>query len=135
MSKHAPDFTDPINLQVMWNRLIFIADQADNVLGRTAFSPIVRENHDYVTVLLDSRGRGRAQCTWWIPVFCTPRPVAAQKYSLPKFPAETLREGDVLATNDPEIGTGHLPDVTMITPIFKKGKVVAYAGSIRPTAD
>src|SRR6266480_2282963 len=96
MSKNTPDFNDPINLQVMWNRLIFIADQADNVLGRTAFSPIVRENHDYVTVLLDSRGRALAQCTWSIPVFITSLPVAAQKYFLPKFPAETLREGDVL---------------------------------------
>lgn len=135
MSMNAADFNDPINLQVMWNRLIFIADQADIVLGRTAFSPIVRENHDYVTVLLDSRGRALAQCTWSIPVFITSLPVAAQKYFLPKFPAETLQEGDVLATNDPEIGTGHLPDVTMITPIFKNGKVVAYAGSIAHLPD
>ncbi len=135
MSVNAADFNDPINLQVMWNRLIFIADQADIVLGRTAFSPIVRENHDYVTVLLDSRGRALAQCTWSIPVFITSLPVAAQTYFLPKFPAGTLEEGDVLATNDPEIGTGHLPDVTMITPIFKKGKVVAYAGSIAHLPD
>lgn len=135
MSVNAADFNDPINLQVMWNRLIFIADQADIVLGRTAFSPIVRENHDYVTVLLDSRGRALAQCTWSIPVFITSLPVAAQKYFLPKFPAEMLQEGDVLATNDPEIGTGHLPDVTMITPIFKNGKVVAYAGSIAHLPD
>src|SRR5258708_38550507 len=129
MSKNTPDFNDPINLQVMWNRLIFIADQADNVLGRTAFSPIVRENHDYVTVLLDSRGRALAQCTWSIPVFITSLPVAAQKYFLPKFPAGTLSEGEVLATNHPEIATGHLPHVTMITPIFKKGKDVAYDGT------
>jgi N-methylhydantoinase B len=135
MSKTKVDFNDPINLQVMWNRLIFIADQADNVLGRTAFSPIVRENHDYVTVLLDSRGRALAQCTWSIPVFITSLPVAAQKYFLPKFPVDRLEEGDVLATNDPEIGTGHLPDVTMITPIFKRGKVVAYAGSIAHLPD
>ncbi|QQN66700.1 hydantoinase B/oxoprolinase family protein [Bradyrhizobium diazoefficiens] len=135
MPMNAADFNDPINLQVMWNRLIFIADQADIVLGRTAFSPIVRENHDYVTVLLDSRGRALAQCTWSIPVFITSLPVAAQKYFLPKFPAESLQEGDVLATNDPEIGTGHLPDVTMITPIFKNGKVVAYAGSIAHLPD
>lgn len=135
MPVNAADFNDPINLQVMWNRLIFIADQADIVLGRTAFSPIVRENHDYVTVLLDSRGRALAQCTWSIPVFITSLPVAAQKYFLPKFPAEMLQEGDVLATNDPEIGTGHLPDVTMITPIFKNGKVVAYAGSIAHLPD
>ena len=100
------DFNDPINLQVMWNSLIFIADQADSVLGRTAFSPIVRENHDYVTVLLDSRGRALAQCTWSIPVFITSLPVAAQTYFLPKFPADTLVEGDVLATNDPAKGMG-----------------------------
>ena len=134
MSKNTPDFNDPINLQVMRDRLIFIADQADNVLGRTAFSPIVRENHDYVTVLLDSRGRA-SPSAWSIPVFITSLPVAAQKYFLPKFPVETLSEGDVLATNDPEIGTGHLPDVTMITPIFKKGRVVAYAGSIAHLPD
>ncbi|SFH92974.1 N-methylhydantoinase B [Bosea sp. OK403] len=134
-AKAATDFNDPINLQVMWNRLIFIADQADTVLGRTAFSPIVRENHDYVTVLLDSRGRALAQCTWSIPVFITSLPVAAQSYFLPKFPPETLQDGDVLATNDPEIGTGHLPDVTMITPIFKNGKIVAYAGSIAHLPD
>jgi N-methylhydantoinase B len=52
-----------------------------------------------------------------------------------KFPEDTLVQGDVLATNDPEIGTGHLPDVTMITPIFKKGKIVAYAGSIAHLPD
>lgn len=135
MSKSSIDFNDPINLQVMWNCLIFIADQADNVLGKTAFSPIVRENHDYVTVLLDSKGRALAQCTWSIPVFITSLPAAAQKYFLPKFPEHTLQEGDVLATNDPEIGTGHLPDVTMITPIFKNGKIVAYAGSIAHLPD
>lgn len=135
MAKLTADLTDPITLQVMWNRLIFIADQADTVLGRTAFSPIVRENHDYVTVLLDSRGRALAQCTWSIPVFISSLPAAAQKYFLPKFPPHLLEEGDVLATNDPEIGTGHLPDVTMITPIFKNGKVIAYAGSIAHLPD
>ncbi len=135
MAKLTADLTDPITLQVMWNRLIFIADQADTVLGRTAFSPIVRENHDYVTVLLDSRGRALAQCTWSIPVFISSLPAAAQKYFLPKFPVGRLEEGDVLATNDPEIGTGHLPDVTMITPIFKNGKVIAYAGSIAHLPD
>ena len=93
MSKTTPDLNDPINLQVMWNRLIFIADQADNALGRTAFSPIVRENHDYVTVLMDSRGRALAQCTWSIPVFISSLPAAAQQYFLPKFPVDKLIQG------------------------------------------
>ncbi|WP_417208559.1 hydantoinase B/oxoprolinase family protein [Antarctobacter sp.] len=135
MLKLTTDLTDPITLQVMWNRLIFIADQADTVLGRTAFSPIVRENHDYVTVLLDSRGRALAQCTWSIPVFISSLPAAAQQYFLKKFTPDMLVEGDVLATNDPEIGTGHLPDVTMITPIFRNGRIIAYAGSIAHLPD
>src|SRR5258708_13160959 len=109
MSKNTPDFNDPINLQVMWNRLIFIADQADNVLGRTAFSPIVRENHDYVTVLLDSRGRALAQCTWTIPVFITSLPLAAQKNFLPKFPPNPIRRRDVLSTTHPQTLTSPLP--------------------------
>ena len=130
-----PDFNDPITLQVMWDRLVFIADQADSALGRTAFSPIVRENHDYVTVVLDAKGRALSQCTWSIPVFITSLPMAAQNHFLPAFPADTLEPGDVLATNDPVIGTGHLPDMVMLTPIFRHGKIVAYAGSIAHLPD
>ncbi len=135
MSIHKPDFNDPITLQVVWDRLVFIADQADSALGRTAFSPIVRENHDYVTVVLDAKGRALSQCTWSIPVFITSLPMAAQNYFLKAFPPETLEEGDVLATNDPVIGTGHLPDMVMLTPIFRKGRIVAYAGSIAHLPD
>ncbi|MDJ1164163.1 hydantoinase B/oxoprolinase family protein [Burkholderia gladioli pv. gladioli] len=130
-----PDFNDPITLQVMWDRLVFIADQADSALGRTAFSPIVRENHDYVTVLLDAKGRALSQCTWSIPVFITSLPMAAQNYFLKAFPPETLERGDILATNDPMIGTGHLPDLVMLTPIFRNGTIVAYAGSIAHLPD
>jgi len=135
MSMLTPDFNDPITLQVMWDRLVFIADQADSALGRTAFSPIVRENHDYVNVLLDAKGRALAQCTWSIPVFITTLPMAAQNYFLKAFPPEMLEPGDVLATNDPVIGTGHLPDMVMLTPIFRNGKIVAYAGSIAHLPD
>jgi N-methylhydantoinase B len=135
MARQQIDFNDPITLQVLWNRLIFIADQADRALGRTAFSPVVRENHDYVTVLMDARGRALAQCTWAIPVFITSLPMAAQHYFLPAFPPETLEPGDVLLTNDPLIGTGHLPDMVMITPIFHKGKLIGYSGSIAHMPD
>ncbi len=129
------DFNDPVTLQVMWDRLVFIADQADSALGRTAFSPIVRENHDYVTVVLDAKGRALSQCTWSIPVFITALPMAAQQHFLPAFPPATLQPGDVLATNDPVIGTGHLPDMVMLTPIFRNGRIVAYAGSIAHLPD
>src|SRR5260221_14157731 len=135
MSGRQIDFNDPITLQVLWNRLVFIADQADRALGRTAFSPIIRENHDYVTALMDTSGRALAQCTWAIPVFITSLPMAAQHYFLKAFPPETLEPGDVLLTNDPLIGTGHLPDMVMITPVFHKGRIIGYAGSIAHMAD
>jgi N-methylhydantoinase B len=135
MNRRAIDYNDPITLQVLWNRLVFIADQADRALGRTAFSPIVRENHDYVTVLMDAKGRALAQCTWAIPVFITSLPMAVQHYFLKAFPPESLEPGDVLLTNDPLIGTGHLPDMVMVTPIFHNKRLIGYSGSIAHMPD
>ncbi len=131
----ALDFNDPVTLQVLWNRLIFITDQADLALGRTAFSPIVRENHDYVTVLMDAQGNALAQCTLAIPVFISTLPLAVKEHFFKAHPPETLRPGDVLATNDARIGTGHPPDLVMVTPIFHKGAIVAYAGCIAHLPD
>jgi N-methylhydantoinase B len=129
------DFNDPITLQVLWNRLVFITDQADLALGRTAFSPIVRENHDFVTVLMDADGNALAQCTLAIPVFISTLPLAVKEHFLKAHPPHTLRPGDVLATNNPRIGTGHPPDLVMVTPIFHEGAIVAYAGCIAHLPD
>ncbi|WP_216856462.1 hydantoinase B/oxoprolinase family protein [Acidisphaera sp. S103] len=129
------DFNDPVALQVMWNRLVFITDQADLALGRTAFSPIVRENHDYVTVLMDPDGNALAQCTLAIPVFISTLPMAVKEHFFRVHPPGTLKPGDVLATNDARIGTGHPPDLVMVTPIFHQGRIVAYAGCIAHLPD
>ncbi len=128
------DLRDPITLQVLWNRLIFITDQADIAIGRTAFSPIVSEAHDYVTVLLDAEGNSLAQCSQSIPAFIGSLPLAA-KHFLRAYPKEALSPGDVLVSNDPIIGTGHLPDVTVLTPIFREDRVVAFAGNIAHLPD
>ena len=129
------DFNDPITLQVLWNRLVFITDQADLALGRTAFSPIVRENHDFVTVLMDANGDALAQCTLAIPVFISTLPMAVKEHFFKAHPPETLKPGDVLATNNARIGTGHPPDLVMVTPIFHGGAIVAYAGCIAHLPD
>jgi N-methylhydantoinase B/oxoprolinase/acetone carboxylase alpha subunit len=57
------------------------------------------------------------------------------KVVLEKFPAHTLQEGDVLCTNDPWIGTGHLPDYVVLTPVFHKGKMVAFMGTVAHLSD
>jgi N-methylhydantoinase B len=128
------DLNDPIAIQVLWSRLIAIADRADIVLGRTAFSPIVRESHDYVTVLLDENCRSLAQCSQAIPSFIGCLPVAARAM-VDRFGPESLEDGDVLITNDVRIGTGHKPDITIITPIFRRGRIVAYGGSVAHMPD
>lgn len=125
---------DPVVLKMMWDRLIAVVDEADTALGRTAFSTVVREAHDYVTVLLDPEGRSIAQCTYSIPSFIGTLPITA-RHMLRQIPASRLVPGDVLITNDPWLGTGHLPDITMLTPIFHKDRLVAFAANVMHMAD
>lgn len=125
---------DPISLEILWNRLVAIADEAAATLIRTSFSTIVRESLDFACVLLDARGRSLAQCTVAPPSFIgtLPRTVKGLNQT---FPAETLRDGDVLITNDPWIGTGHLPDLNMAKPIFYRGRLIAYAATVSHLPD
>lgn len=125
---------DPVILKMMWDRLIAVVDEADTALGRTAFSTVVREAHDYVTVLLDAEGRSIAQCTYSIPSFIGTLPITA-RHIMERIPPSTLQPGDVVITNDPWLGTGHLPDITMLTPIFYRGRLVAFAGNVAHMPD
>jgi N-methylhydantoinase B len=125
---------DPITLEIQWQRLVNIVDEIDNAVIRTSFSTIVGESHDFGCVLMDGQGRGLAQAQWSPPQFCTMLP-RTTRVMLQKFPAATLREGDVLATNDPWIGSTHLPDYNLVSPVFRKGKVVAYIGTVAHVSD
>lgn len=125
---------DPVTLKMMWDRLIAVVDEADTALGRMAFSTVVREAHDYVTVLLDASGRSIAQCTYSIPSFIGTLPTTA-RHILARIPPDTLQPGDVVITNDPWLGTGHLPDITMISPIFYQNRLIAFAGNVAHMPD
>ncbi|MBI4182983.1 MAG: hydantoinase B/oxoprolinase family protein [Proteobacteria bacterium] len=117
---------DPISLEVLWTRLISIVNEAAATYVRTSFSTLVRESNDYAVVLTDTKGRSLAQSSLSIPSFIGTLP-ATVKHFLKRFPAETLRPGDVMVTNDPWMGTGQIHDITIATPIFWKGKPVAFA--------
>ena len=125
---------DPVLLKMMWDRLIAVVDEADTALGRTAFSTVVREAHDYVTVLLDAEGRSIAQCTYSIPSFIGTLPITA-RHIMERIPPSSLQPNDVVITNDPWLGTGHLPDITMLTPIFYGGRLIAFAGNVAHMPD
>jgi N-methylhydantoinase B len=57
------------------------------------------------------------------------------RHFLEEYPPETLREGDIIATNDIWMGTGHLPDISVAKPIFLNGRLIAFAGSVAHTPD
>lgn len=125
---------DPISLEVMWQRLVSIADEIDTATIRTSFSTIVGESHDFGCVLMDADGHGLAQAQWSPPQFCTMLPRTTREM-LKKFPKETLKPGDVLATNDPWIGSTHLPDYNLVSPVFHDGKLVAFLGTVAHVSD
>jgi N-methylhydantoinase B len=129
----APAF-DAISLEIMWSRLIALMDEIDEAIVRTSFSTIVGESRDFGYILTDANGGSLCQSSFSPPNFCVVLPRTARRL-LERFPAEMLVEGDVLATNDPWDGTGHLPDYVMLSPVLKDGRVVAFIGSIAHVSD
>jgi N-methylhydantoinase B len=125
---------DPVSLEIVWHRLIAVVDEAATTLVRTSFSPIMRESNDLSCVLFDSRGNALAENTIGIPSFnlTLGRTV---RHVLRKRPPPQWRPGDVLMTNDPWVGAGHLPDVTVVAPIFDDGRLLGWVGSIAHQVD
>ena len=125
---------DPVSLEILWTRLVGIVDEAAATFVRASFSTLVRESNDYAVVLADASGNSLAQSTLSIPPFIGTLP-ATIRHFLERFPAHTLCPGDALITNDPWLGTGHLPDVSMAMPIFAGDKLVAFAGVVSHMPD
>lgn len=125
---------DPVSLEVQWQRLVNIVDEIDNAVIRTSFSTIVGESHDFGCALMDEDGSGLAQAQWSPPQFCTMLPRTA-KSMLKRFPKEALKEGEVLITNDPWIGSTHLPDYNLVSPIFHNDRIVAFLGTVAHVSD
>lgn len=114
-----------IDYQIMWNRLIAVVEEQATTLIRTAFSTSVREAGDLSAGLFDRQGRMMAQA-----VTGTPGHVNAMAESVTHFAreigAQNIHDGDVFITNDPWLGTGHLHDITMVTPVFRKDVHIGF---------
>ncbi|MDC1136089.1 hydantoinase B/oxoprolinase family protein [Alphaproteobacteria bacterium] len=111
--------------QVMWNRLISVVEEQAQALVRTAFSTSVREAGDLSAGVYNDRGEMLAQA-----VTGTPGHVNAMADAVPHFIRRIGRQnmfaGDVYITNDPWEGTGHLHDITIVTPSFLEGQLVGF---------
>ena len=125
---------DPIGLEIMWARLVNIADECWDAVCRTAFSLIISDAQDFSLALFDTSGGILAQSPRAQPVFNLSLPRAIEAL-LESFPPADLSPGDVLVTNDPWLTSGHLFDVAFVTPVFHDGQLVGHIGAIGHVTD
>ena len=125
---------DPIALEIMWSRLVNVVEEMWLTVCRTAFSLVISESQDFACELLDATGETLAHSPRAMPVFNLTLPLAV-KALLERYPPETLREGDVLITNDPWLCAGHLFDIAVVTPCFRAGKLVGLLGTVGHVSD
>lgn len=123
---------DSVTLEILWSRLVAIADEQTAMILRTAFSPIVRESQDFACVVLNARGELLAQPYQTLPAFTRAASVVTTHF-MRKW--SDWEEGDVAITNDPWLSTGHLHDVSIVIPVFHKGRRVAFCANIAHQAD
>ena len=116
---------DPILLEVIWNRLISVVNQQAATLVRTSFTPVVSEAEDLAAAIFDEKGRMLAQSIRGTPGHINSTANCVKEF-LKIIPKSNLAEGDVLITNDPWKTSGHLNDITIVTPIFYKKVLIAF---------
>jgi N-methylhydantoinase B len=111
--------------QVMWNRLISVVEEQAQALVRTAFSTSVREAGDLSAGVYDTRGDMLAQAVTGTPGHVNAMADAVAHF-IRRIGRENICNGDVYITNDPWEGTGHLHDITMVTPSFHRDVLVGF---------
>ncbi|MFA8443481.1 hydantoinase B/oxoprolinase family protein [Yoonia sp.] len=111
--------------QVMWNRLISVVEEQAQALVRTAFSTSVREAGDLSAGVYNAEGLMLAQAVTGTPGHVNAMADAVAHF-IRRIGRENIHEGDVYITNDPWEGTGHLHDITVVTPSFHNGNHVGF---------
>ena len=120
---------DPVALQVMTGALRAACDEMGAVLIRSAHSPNITERHDCSTALFDPAGELVMQAEH-IPVHLGSMPDAVAV-----IVEEEHTDGDLWILNDPYRGGTHLPDITLISPVFGEGELIGFAASRAHHAD
>ncbi len=113
-----------VRLQVVWNRLLAIVEEQAQTLMRTAFSSTVREAGDLAAGVFDRSGRMVAQAVTGTPGHVNTMAEAVGHF-LERYPLDTMQPGDHFITNDPWLASGHLHDITVVSPVFSGSRAVA----------
>jgi N-methylhydantoinase B len=116
---------DPITLGVVWGALQSICVEIGSAVQRTAYSIQAREGQDFSVALFDAHGRMSAQGPY------SPGHMGAMNFAIRNFmaafPPDTLKPGDTLLLNDPQLGSGHFPDFLVTQPCFWRHELVGFA--------
>jgi len=115
---------DAITKGVVWAALQSIAEEAGTALRKTAYSQAVREGRDFSAALFDARGRMIAQGDF-SPGHLGSMP-SLVGHVLREYPADSLQPGDAIVLNDLYMGSGHLPDFFLTTPVFRRDRLVGF---------
>lgn len=120
---------DPITLEVIWNRLVSVVNEQAAALIHSSFTTVVREAGDLSAGVFDREGNMIAQSVTGTPGHINTMANCVKNYVVPNHPIDSLDEGDTLITNDPWEASGHLFDLTIVSPVYYKGYGVAWFAS------
>src|SRR5699024_3627268 len=124
----------PVTLEIMGNLVLSVAEEMGITLVKTAYSTNIKERKDASTAIFDEKGRMIAQAEH-VPMHLGSM-LGVVTEILKKYPVTSIKPGDMFVTNDPYTGGGsHLPDLTMVEPVFIDGKIFAFVATIAHNSD
>ncbi len=124
---------DPATLEIVWSRLHGVTDEMWDTILRTSFSTIIGAALDYGCAVLDATGGQLVHAAGSMPLFNLALP-AITRDLLRRYEGD-IHPGDVFIGNDPWLCCGHLPDVAIMTPVFRGDRLVAFTTSVGHQAD
>ena len=116
---------DAVLLEVLWNRLISIVNEQAAALMHASFTTVVREAGDLSAGVFDAEGNMMAQAVTGTPGHINTMATCVRHF-VRAYPIETLAPGDSLLTNNPWLGSGHYHDITVVTPVFHRGRGIGW---------
>src|SRR5262247_3748453 len=116
--------TDPVQLEIFKSLFHAIAEEMGATLKRTAFSPNIKERRDYSCAVFVRNGDMLAQGDH-MPVHLGSMPLSVKA----AIQNRVITRGDMVILNDPYAGGTHLPDITLVSGVFRKGKLLFYVAS------
>ncbi|RVT92934.1 hydantoinase B/oxoprolinase family protein [Sphingomonas crocodyli] len=125
---------DAIAMEVFSNRMMSITEEMAITMVRSSFSAQIKERRDFSVGLFDDRGRLLAQGTH-MPIHLGSL-MGAMQAILKRYSADEISDGDAFICNDPYLAGGtHLPDISIVTPIYHDGRLLAFAANIGHHSD